>query len=75
MNSNETIPRRQVSGAAATVLASALFASPLQAGWFGETFLDPTDNYFDMSQFMNGKTGFLSVPIVITEPGTAVPTR
>lgn len=38
------------------------------AGWFDETFIDPVDGQFDVSNWLLNKKGFLPVPILITEP-------
>ena len=52
------------------VLASLLIASPAnsQAASFFENFADPKDGMFDASQWLAGKSGFLPVPLVISEP-------
>ena len=42
--------------------------APARAGWFDENFLDPDDNRFDTSAWLLKQTGFLPVPILITEP-------
>jgi len=41
---------------------------PLSASWLTDRFIDPEDGYFDASNFLATKSGFLPVPIVITEP-------
>jgi len=38
------------------------------AGWLGDTFIDPSDGYLDMSNWLLEKKGFFPVPIVISEP-------
>ncbi len=39
-----------------------------QAGWLGDTFIDPADGCLDMSNWLLEKEGFLPVPVIITEP-------
>ncbi len=38
------------------------------ASWLTDTFIDPSDGYFDTSNWLLEKEGFLPVPIIITEP-------
>jgi len=38
------------------------------SGWPPANMIDPEDGKFDISQYLAGATGFLPVPIVITEP-------
>ncbi|MCU7960184.1 MAG: hypothetical protein KZQ58_09330 [gamma proteobacterium symbiont of Bathyaustriella thionipta] len=38
------------------------------ASWLSDNFIDPKDGYLDSSRFLQSKTGFLPVPIIITEP-------
>ena len=38
------------------------------SGWPPANMIDPDDGKFDISQYLAGATGFLPVPIVITEP-------
>jgi len=40
----------------------------LLAGGFLDRFIDPRDGYFDTSEWLATRTGFLPVPIIITEP-------
>ena len=47
-----------------------LLPSLTQAGWLDDTFIDPSDGYLDMSNWMLNQDGFLPVPIIITEPAT-----
>ena len=55
-------------------LSRLLFAAGLLAGLapashaFMEGFIDPQDGYFDMSEWLVDRKGFLPVPIIITEP-------
>ena len=51
-------------------LASLLIACPAgaQAASFFDNFADPKDGKFDASQWLAGKSGFLPVPLVISEP-------
>jgi hypothetical protein len=54
------------AGAIGVGLATVSSAAP--AGWFSDHFIDPGDDYFDMSSWLGQKTGFLPVPIIVTEP-------
>jgi len=36
--------------------------------WFNQNMIDPQDGKMDMSNYLSGRTGFLPVPIIITEP-------
>jgi len=38
------------------------------SGWPPANMIDPQDGKFDISQYLAGATGFLPVPIIITEP-------
>jgi hypothetical protein len=53
-------------GVVATSLAVMSFT--VNAGWLSDNFIDPGDGYFDMRSWLGQKTGFLAVPIIITEP-------
>ena len=46
----------------------AAWTSLAGAGLFSTSFVDPQDGRFDMSEWLATRTGFLPVPIVITEP-------
>jgi hypothetical protein len=68
---------RQYKGAAAvgTLLVSLLLSTPGHAGvfdslaeWFDENMIDEQDGKMDVSDYLAGATGFLPVPIIITEP-------
>jgi hypothetical protein len=51
------------------ILTILIFLPDLcQAGWLGDTFIDPADNCLDMSNWLLEKEGFLPVPVIITEP-------
>ncbi len=56
------------------LLSVLLFSSPiLLPNLYSEEkkqsiFIDPTDGYFDLSDFIINKKGFVPVPIIITEP-------
>lgn len=50
------------------VLLLAFISTSIQAGWLSDNFIDPNDGYFDISRWLSQKTGFLPVPIIITEP-------
>lgn len=41
---------------------------PVAADSFFNQFIDPTDGKLDMSQWLAGKSGFLPVPIIISDP-------
>ncbi|WP_456404051.1 hypothetical protein [Thiolapillus sp.] len=45
-----------------------LLATPLSADWFTDKLIDPQDGYLDASNWLATRTGFLPVPIIITEP-------
>jgi hypothetical protein len=45
-----------------------LLPFPVSAGWFADKFIDPQDGYLDTSEWLATRTGFLPVPIIITEP-------
>ena len=49
-----------------------LFPSSVFGGSFWDQFIDPKDGKVDMSQWLLGQTGFLPVPIIITEPAVGV---
>jgi len=51
-----------------SLLAFLFLPVPGQAGWLADTFIDPSDGYLDMSNWLLEKQGFLPVPIIITEP-------
>ena len=55
-------------GLAGIVLA--LLSAPMQVmgDWLSDKFIDPDDGYLDASNWLATKTGFLPVPIIITEP-------
>ena len=42
--------------------------TPLRAQSFKDMFISKDDGAVDMSEFLNSNTGFLPVPIIITEP-------
>lgn len=44
------------------------FTGTIQGSWFSDNFIDPDDGYVDTSRWLGQKTGFLPVPILITEP-------
>jgi len=50
------------------LLAFLVLPALSQAGWLSDTFIDPGDGYFDTSNWLLEKKGFLPVPIIITEP-------
>ena len=51
------------------VVASLLMSGSLvNAGSFFDTFIDPKDGRFDTSEYLIDNSGFLPMPIVITEP-------
>ena len=45
-----------------------IFSHSSQAGWFDQNMIDPEDGKFDVSNYLASATGFLPVPIIITEP-------
>lgn len=49
-------------------LAACLAGAPALAASLADTFLDPEDGYLDASAWLASRTGFLPVPIIITEP-------
>ena len=51
-----------------TVCALFMAAASPPGHAFMEGFIDPSDGYLDMSDWLVNKQGFLPVPIVITEP-------
>ena len=51
-----------------TVCALFMAAASPPGHAFMEGFIDPSDGYLDMSDWLVNKRGFLPVPIVITEP-------
>lgn len=53
---------------ASFALVTAVLASGAVPTSFFEQFVDPKDGYFDTSQFLASRVGFLPVPIFITEP-------
>ncbi len=56
----------------AALSAGSLWASAAWPGgfgdWFSDTLIDPQDGMLDASDYLASATGFLPVPIVITEP-------
>jgi hypothetical protein len=43
--------------------------SPLaMSGWFNDTLIDPQDGMMDASDYLASASGFLPIPIIITEP-------
>lgn len=51
-----------------TVCALSMAAASSPGHAFMEGFIDPSDGYLDMSDWLVNKKGFLPIPIVITEP-------
>lgn len=49
-----------------TTLLSSV--SLFSENWMSDTFIDPTDGQFDVSNWLLEKQGFLPTPIIITEP-------
>jgi hypothetical protein len=49
-------------------LVSFVWYPAVQAGFFQDNFIDPDEGYLDTSDWLTQKTGFLPVPIIITEP-------
>ena len=45
-----------------------LISTPGIAGSLSDVFIDPSDGYLDMSNFLLDKKGLIPVPIIITEP-------
>jgi len=45
-----------------------LISIPCLAGSFSDAFIDPSDGYLDMSNWLLNKKGLLPVPVIITEP-------
>jgi hypothetical protein len=43
-------------------------APAVHAASLAETFIDPEDGYLDAGAWLASRTGFLPVPIIITEP-------
>jgi len=64
--------RSWLAGAALGLGAAGAFAAEAAAEPTGPAqgslFQDPEDGYFDLTQFILSKRGFLAIPIVITEP-------
>jgi hypothetical protein len=50
------------------MLALLLLAVPVRANDFFNQFIDPKDGRLDMSQWLAGQTGFLPIPILISDP-------
>lgn len=51
-----------------TALILFFFSSGIKSQSFKEMVIDSTDGSLDVSEFLNSNTGFLPVPIIITEP-------
>ena len=51
----------------ALIISALTTTTYAHAGWMDQ-FIDPSDNKFDMSNFLNQQIGFMPVPIIITEP-------
>ena len=49
-------------------LVALLLGQQSLAGGFADRFFDPSDGYLDTSNWLATRTGFLPVPIIITEP-------
>ncbi len=63
---NESIDRRYRVLVLALVL---LWSGPGSASdWLSGRFIDPDDGHLDVSDWLASRTGFLPVPIVVTEP-------
>jgi len=52
----------------AAFLISLFISIPSHAGSISDIFIDPSDGYLDMSNWLLNKKGFLPAPIIITEP-------
>ena len=50
------------------LIITILSASPAWCGSFFDQFVDPKDGNLDMSQWLAGRTGFLPIPILISDP-------
>ncbi len=59
--------RKSGTRVAGIVLLTILAAVPAPAGDF-DIFKDPEDGRFDADEWLLGRSGFLPVPIIITEP-------
>ena len=51
-----------------TTLFLLLISTPGIAGLLSDAFVDPSDGYLDMSNWILDKEGILPVPVIITEP-------
>ena len=55
----------------AAMLISGLWTPTAWSGigdWFGDTLIDPEDGMLDASDYLASASGFLPIPIIITEP-------
>ena len=50
------------------VIALMLFPVPASGNSFFSRFIDPKDGKLDASQWLAGRTGFLPIPIIISDP-------
>ena len=50
------------------LLVVLLLAAPVSANDFFSQFIDPKDGRLDMSEWLAGQTGFLPIPILISDP-------
>ncbi len=55
-------------GFSGVLLVTLYIPLPAMANWLSDTFIDPEDGYLDASNWLASKSGFLPVPIIITEP-------
>ena len=49
-------------------IAGFLWSPSVFSSWFRDTLIDPEDGMLDASDYLASASGFLPVPIIITEP-------
>ena len=70
-SSQRTLHRAIRRIGAAVILCAVATSSPANADIFSD-FIDPTDQQFDVSNFLLNKRGVLFVPSIITEPAVGI---